>query len=96
MWIRVVLVGVVGLGLALGLGACARDDRQWMKVNTPYTVQEFQRDIAECSRGGKLDDACMRSRGWVDMSSSMEKQEVRPEYKPSSTTTGTQRQLPQR
>ena len=87
MWTRVVLIGVLGLGL----GACARDDRQWMKVNTPYTLQEFQRDIDECSPGGKLDDACMRSRGWVDMSSSMEKQEIRPEYKPGPTTTGTQR-----
>ena len=90
MWTRVVLIGALGLAL----GACARDDRQWMKVNTPYTVEEFRRDHAECTRKGKLDDACMRSRGWVDMSSAMEKQETRPEERLGPTTTGTQRQLP--
>ena len=84
MWIKLALTGA----LALLLVACARDDRQWMKVNTSYTVEEFRRDYAECSRSGKLDDACMRSRGWVDMSSKMEKPAVPPEQKPSPTTTG--------
>jgi len=70
MWTRLALAGLVVLGL---VGCSARDDRQWMKVNTPYTVGEFQRDYAECAPKGKLNDACMRSRGWIDMSSKMEK-----------------------
>ncbi len=38
-----------------------------MKVGKPYTVEEFRRDYADCSKSGTLDDDCMRSRGWVDM-----------------------------
>jgi hypothetical protein len=53
----------------LALAACASDDnREWMKVNQAYTVPEFRRDHAECSKSGKLDEACMRERGWVDVS----------------------------
>ena len=49
------------------LAGCAHDDRQWMKVNESYTTAEFRRDHAACSKGGTLDDACMRARGWVDL-----------------------------
>ena len=52
--------------LAVGLGGCVpAEERQWMKIRTPYTSAEFQRDLAECSKSGKLDDACMQARGWV-------------------------------
>ena len=54
----------------LTVAACgsAADDREWMKVNERYTIQDFRRDHAECTRSGKLDDVCMRNRGWVDVS----------------------------
>lgn len=56
---------VLGLGLLAVLAGCgSTDDRQWMKVNERYTTEEFRRDFADCSRSGKLDDACMRNRGW--------------------------------
>jgi hypothetical protein len=45
-------------------------EKQWMKVGEPYTTAEFRRDHAECSaktKGGVVDDECMRARGWVDM-----------------------------
>jgi len=52
--------------LALTVAGCgASDDRQWMKLDQKYTTAEFQRDHAECTKDGKLDDACMRGRGWV-------------------------------
>ena len=47
------------------LGGCVTDEREWMKLNERYTVDEFRRDREACSKSGKLDDACMRSRGWV-------------------------------
>lgn len=53
--------------LAAALGACAGPEREWMKVGEKYTAAEFQRDYAACSRGAKLDEACMRARGWVDV-----------------------------
>jgi hypothetical protein len=71
MWSR-------ALGVTLGLlvaGCGSQSGREWMKVNERYTVEEFRRDHAECSRSGKLDEACMRSRGWVDV--------ARPAEKPS-------------
>ena len=54
----------------LALAGCGSSDdtREWMKVNQSYTVQEFRRDHAECSKSGKLDEVCMRERGWVDVS----------------------------
>ena len=51
--------------LVLMIAGCASDDRQWMKLDQKYTTEEFRRDHAACTRDGKLDDACMRSRGWV-------------------------------
>ncbi len=57
---------LVCLGLAVALTACGSlDDREWMKVDQRYTTEEFRRDYRECSKDGKLDDECMKSRGWV-------------------------------
>lgn len=50
---------------ALLAAGCATDDRQWMKPSEKYTTADFRRDHADCSKGGKLDDGCMRGRGWV-------------------------------
>lgn len=49
------------------LGACATPEKQWLKVDQNYTVEEFRRDYAACSRTGTLDEACLRARGWVDV-----------------------------
>jgi hypothetical protein len=56
----------IGLGLAAIVAGCGGfDEREWMKVDQKYTAEEFRRDYRECSKGGKLDEDCMRSRGWV-------------------------------
>lgn len=52
---------------AVGLAACATSEKQWLKVDQPYTTAEFQRDYAACSKGGTLNDDCMRDKGWVDV-----------------------------
>jgi hypothetical protein len=49
----------------LAAAGCATDDRQWMKLSEKYTTEDFRRDHAACSKTGKLDDSCMRGRGWV-------------------------------
>jgi len=49
------------------LAGCAASETQWMKVNESYTTAEFQRDHAACAKGRTLDEACMRSKGWVDL-----------------------------
>ncbi len=55
-----------GLALAVVVAGCGGyDDREWMKVDGKYTTAEFQRDYRECAKGGKLDEECMKSRGWV-------------------------------
>ncbi len=54
--------------LVLGAWACTREpERQWYKIGQRYTMEEFRRDTKECTRGGELDVACMRGRGWVDV-----------------------------
>lgn len=55
------------LAAAAALAGCAAE-KQWMKVGQPYTTAEFRRDYAECSKAkGRLDEDCMRARGWSDM-----------------------------
>jgi hypothetical protein len=51
--------------LTLAAGCGGYDERQWLKVDQKYTTDEFRRDHAACTKDGKLDDNCMRSRGWV-------------------------------
>jgi hypothetical protein len=36
-----------------------------MKLDSTYTTAEFRRDLQECTIKGKLDDDCMKARGWV-------------------------------
>ena len=67
MLMRPWLLGFAAAGLLAG--CASSDDREWMKVNERYTVADFRRDHTACSKDGKLDDACMRSRGWVDVRS---------------------------
>jgi hypothetical protein len=55
------------LAAAAVAGCSSHSETQWMKVNQSYTTAEFQRDHAACSRGGTLDEACMRAKGWVDL-----------------------------
>jgi len=58
--------GLLALLVVLpALGGCVTDEREWMKLNERYTTEEFRRDREACSKSGKLDDVCMRSRGWV-------------------------------
>lgn len=68
-------------GVAIGfvVWGCASDDRQWMKVGEKYTTAEFRRDYAECSRSGKLDEACLRSRGWVGVKAGKPEEKPQPE-----------------
>lgn len=74
------ILRLLGLAVILVAGCATSDDREWMKVNERYTLEEFRRDHKACSKGGKLDDVCMRSRGWVDVSRITEKP---PEQPPS-------------
>jgi hypothetical protein len=66
MRIRDVLIPIA---LGAVLTACGGDSREWMKLNEKYTTEDFRRDYAECSKSGKLDEGCLRGRGWVDVSS---------------------------
>ena len=58
-------VGAVLVLTAFALSACGSDTREWMKLEQTYTTAEFQRDLKECTVKGKLDDDCMKARGWV-------------------------------
>ncbi len=86
---------LIGLGVSVLLIACGTSDkREWMKVNEKYTVQEFRRDYADCSKSGDLDDTCMRGRGWVDVSGREEKpaqQDPRARHVPPPSSSPTRR-----
>ena len=76
---------LVCVGLAVAFTACGGlEDRQWMKVDQKYTTEEFRRDYRECSKDGKLDDECMKSRGWVTVTpGKIEEKKVDPLSQPA-------------
>jgi hypothetical protein len=85
---------LIGLGWAVVLAGCeAGDSREWMKLNEKYTTEDFRRDYAECSRGGTLDEECMKRRGWVAVTAPPKPEEKafrdtqRPSPRPTSTIT---------
>ena len=60
------VVLVAGFLVVVAVAGC-ETEKQWMKVGEPYTTNEFRRDYSECSKTGRLDEECMRGRGWVEM-----------------------------
>jgi hypothetical protein len=76
--------GALLIGALAGCASSGADDREWMKINEKYTGEDFRRDVKTCMTGSRLDDACMRAKGWVDVSRGKEAPNPFPE-----------RQLPQ-
>ena len=60
---RSVVLSILGIGIVVS--SCAMDEREWMKIDQKYTTADFRRDLAECTIKGKLDEDCMKARGWV-------------------------------
>ena len=57
----------------VSLSACAEPVKQWYKPGRNYTVADFQRDQAECTKAKVLDEDCMRERRWVAISADEDK-----------------------
>ena len=54
---------------ALSVGGCASDpEKQWYKAAGDYTVAEWQRDEALCTKNRVVDEECLRGKGWVSLS----------------------------
>lgn len=70
---------LIAIGFGMAVTACASEQREWMKVGEKYTKAEFVRDYTDCSKGGKLDEACMQSRGWVAVQPPKPDQKAQPE-----------------
>jgi len=70
--------------LSLVAAGCAQPEREWLKVNQPYTAEEFRRDVAACTRSSKLDEECMKKRGWVSLSPTRVEKPPEPVRAPSA------------
>ena len=79
--------GLLALAIAALVACGSTDDREWMKVNEKYSGEDFRRDVKACSTSGRLDDTCMRSRGWVDVSKGRPDTSPFPENKPTMSQT---------
>ena len=69
---------------ALVLAACSssESERQWYKPNVDYTAADFERDRVACTdKKKKLDEECMKQRGWVALSG-----DIGPSVKPPDPT----------
>ena len=53
------------------VGCSSERDRQWYKPATNYTTEEFKRDRDSCTskKDNVLDEACMKQKGWVPLTS---------------------------
>jgi hypothetical protein len=57
------------LTAALLIGGCASEpEKQWYKPGGSYTMAEFERDRAACTKSRALDEACLKERGWIAIS----------------------------
>jgi hypothetical protein len=66
--------------LPLSLYACSLEpEKQWYKANSNYTVADFQRDQAACTKNRVVDEDCLRGRGWVPLSGDDTKPVPRPQ-----------------
>ena len=75
---------LTALPLCAGLAACTAPEREWMKINESYTREEFRRDVAQCTRGTTLDEACMKSRGWVSVNPGKQVRPAEPPQQPGT------------
>jgi hypothetical protein len=65
--------------VALVTGCDSSGGREWMKLNEKYTTEDFRRDYADCSKSGKVDESCMRSRGWVAVNTAKGEKPAEPQ-----------------
>ena len=56
------------IAVAAALAGCASAEKQWYKPGADYSVADFRRDRDTCEKGGKLDEECLKQRGWVPLS----------------------------
>lgn len=70
---------------ALALAACsssADSGKQWYKPNVDYTAADFERDRLACTdKKKKLDEECLKQRGWASLGGDIE-----PSVKPPDPT----------
>ena len=53
----------------LSLAACASEpEKQWYRPGGNYTTADFRRDEADCTKNKRLDEECLRERGWIAIS----------------------------
>ena len=64
-WLLLVIVSGVLVGCS------SERDRQWYKPAANYTTEEFKRDRDACTskKDSVLDEACMKQKGWVPLTS---------------------------
>ncbi|HSE91839.1 MAG TPA: hypothetical protein VLF19_00925 [Methylomirabilota bacterium] len=74
----------VAVLVVLAVSACAEPEREWLKVNQPYSAEEFRRDIAACTQGSALDEECMKGRGWISVSAKRSEKSQEPIRAPAS------------
>lgn len=51
-----------------GFGCASGDERLWYKPGGNYTTAEFNQDRDACTRVKKLDEECLKAKGWVSVS----------------------------
>jgi hypothetical protein len=75
--------GLCILAAAMLAAACGSAvEKQWYKPTGEYTVADFKRDRAACEKDGKLDESCLRERGWLPLTLDKEKPPPPPPTSP--------------
>lgn len=59
---------VLAVALLSGFGCATTEESLWYKPGGNYTTAEFKRDRDTCMKEKKLDQDCMKAKGWVPVS----------------------------
>ena len=71
---------------ALSLAACmSGPEQQWYKAGGNYTVAEWKRDEAACTKSRVVDEECLKARGWAPLSADPDKPPPPPPTGPKGT-----------
>jgi len=53
-------------------------EKQWYRPTGSYTLADFRRDEQGCTRDRRLDEECLKARGWVPLSADVEPTKAEP------------------
>jgi type IV pilus biogenesis protein CpaD/CtpE len=56
---------LLGALIGVAFGCASGNESLWQKIGVDYTTAEFNRDVDACTKNKKLDEECLKAKGWT-------------------------------